>query len=412
MGSLSTSNQVYGESSSSAGGPTISIEKVFPILALSVFTALIGMGVIIPLIPIYVEQMGVTGIWIGVLFAVYSGTRVLMAPFIGRLSDRRGRKPLLMAGLILVVVASLGYIWANTLWILVLVRVVHGAAGGMIFPIAMSYVGDLSPEGKEGTWMGYFSATVFIALGVGPLLGGVLTENFGMTVTFATMSCLGFLSLLLTGLLLPESKAKQVADKVRISFRAILSSSMIQGLFGYRMTLEAGWGAYIGFISILAGVNLGLSTSQIGILLTANILLSSVMMILFGRIADKVNKKGMIVVSSLVTAASLAAMPLAGGFWSLLALNIFAGIVGAAEYPPASALVITEGRRFGMGSTVAVMTMSTSLGMVIGPLMGGVILDAVDVNASFYSAGGIMALGVVLFVCLTRRHHDSNDVGG
>jgi MFS family permease len=136
------------------------------------------------------------------------------------------------------------------------------------------------------------------------------------------------------------------------------------------------------------------------------------MMILFGRIADKVNKKGMIVVSSLVTAASLAAMPLAGGFWSLLALNIFAGIVGAAEYPPASALVITEGRRFGMGSTVAVMTMSTSLGMVIGPLMGGVILDAVDVNASFYSAGGIMALGVVLFVCLTRRHHDSNDVGG
>lgn len=282
----------------------------------------------------------------------------------------------------------------------------------MIFPIAMSYVGDLSPEGKEGTWMGYFSATVFIALGVGPLLGGVLTENFGMTVTFATMSCLGFLSLLLTVLLLPESKAKQVADKVRISFRAILSSSMIQGLFGYRMTLEAGWGAYIGFISILAGVNLGLSASQIGILLTANILLSSVMMILFGRIADKVNKKGMIVVSGLVTAASLAAMPLAGGFWSLLALNIFAGIVGAAEYPPASALVITEGRRFGMGSTVAVMTMSTSLGMVIGPLMGGVILDAVDVNASFYSAGGIMVLGVVLFVCLTRRHHDSNDVGG
>ena len=412
MGSLSTSNQVYGESSSSAGRPTISIEKVFPILALSVFTAMIGMGIIIPIIPIYVEQMGVTGIWIGILFAVYSGIRVLMAPFIGRLSDRKGRKPLLLAGLILVVVASLGYIWANTIWQLVLVRMVHGAAGGMIFPIAMSYVGDLSPEGKEGTWMGYFSATVFIALGVGPLLGGVLTENFGMTVTFATMSCLGFLSLLLTVLLLPESRAKQAVDKARISFRAMLSSGMIQGLFGYRMTLEAGWGAYIGFISILAGVHLGLSASQIGILLTANILLSSVMMILFGRIADKVNKKGMIVVSGLVTAASLAAMPLAGGFWSLLALNIFAGIVGAAEYPPASALVITEGRRFGMGSTVAVMTMSTSLGMVIGPLMGGVILDAVDVNASFYSAGGIMALGVVLFVCLTRRHHDSNDVGG
>ncbi len=410
--SLSTSNQDYGGSSSSAGRPTISIEKVFPILALSTFTAMIGMGVIIPIIPIYVEQMGVTGIWIGILFAVYSGSRVLTAPFIGRLSDRKGRKPLLMAGLILSVVASLGYIWAGNIWQLVLVRLVHGAAGGMIYPIAMSYIGDLSPEGKEGTWMGYFSATVFIALGVGPLLGGVLTEHFGMTVTFATMSCLGFLAFLLAGVLLPESRPQQLADKARISFQAMLSSGMIQGLLGYRLTLEAGWGAYIGFISILAGFQLGLGPSQIGILLTANILLSSFMMIPFGRIADKVNKKGMIIVSGLATAASLAAMPLAGGFWSLLALNIFTGIVGAAEFPPSSALTIAEGRRFGMGSTVAVMTMATSMGMVVGPLLGGAILDIADVNAVFYFAGAIMTLGVVLFVCLARRHRGSNEVGG
>lgn len=370
------------------------------------------MGVIVPLIPIYVDKMGVTGIWIGILFAAYSGTRVLTAPFIGRLSDRKGRKPLLLAGLILGVVASLGYIWAASPWQLVLVRLVHGVAGGMIYPIAMSYIGDLSPEGKEGTWMGYFSATVFTAFGVGPLLGGVLTENFGMPVTFVTMSCLGFLSFLLTALLLPESRPKQIAEKARVSFRAMLSSSMIQGLLGYRLTLEAGWGAYIGFISILAGVRLGLGPTQIGILLTANVLLSSFMMIPFGRIADKVNKKGMIIVSGLLTAASLAAMPLAGGFWSLLALNIFTGIVGAAEFPPSSALTITEGRRFGMGSTVAVMTMATSMGMVVGPLMGGAVLDIVNVNAVFYSAGGIMALGVVLFVCLSRRYRGSNEVRG
>jgi len=411
VGSLSINNQVAGGSSSSAGRPAISIEKVFPLLALSTFTAMIGMGVIIPIIPVYVEQMGVTGIWIGILFAVYSGTRVIMAPFIGRLSDRKGRKPLLIAGLIVSIVASLGYIWAGNAWQLVLVRLVHGAAGGMIFPIAMSYIGDLSPEGKEGTWMGYFSATVFIALGVGPLLGGVLTEHFGMTVTFATMSCLGFLAFLLASILLPESRPQQLADKARVSFRAMLSSGMIQGLLGYRLTLEAGWGAYIGFISILAA-RLGLGPSQIGILLTANILTSSLMMIPFGRIADKVNKKGMIIVSGLVTAASFAAMPLVGGFWSLLALNVFTGIVGAAEFPPSSALIIAEGRRFGMGSTVAVITMATSAGMVVGPLMGGAILDIADVNTVFYSAGGIMVLGVVLFVCLARRYRSSNEVGG
>ena len=361
------------------------------------------MGVIVPLIPVYVEQMGVTGIWIGILFAVYSGTRVLMAPFIGRLSDRRGRKPLLLAGLLLSVVAALGYIWATSPWQLVLVRLVHGAAGGMIYPIAMSYIGDLSPEGKEGTWMGYFSATVFTAFGIGPLLSGVLTENFGMTVTFASMSCLGFIAFLLVSILLPESRPKQVAEKARVSFRAIASSSMIQGLFCYRLTLEGGWGAYIGFLSVLAGVQLGLGPTQIGILITSNVLLSSVMMIPFGRVADRVNKRGMIIVSGLLTAASLAVMPFAGGFWPLLALNLFTGIVGAAEFPPSSALIIAEGRRFGMGSTVAVMTMSTSAGMVVGPLMGGAILDAVGIKYVFYAAGGIMILGLVLFSGLSRR---------
>ena len=400
---MSTNNQDLSGSSSTTGGPTLSIEKVFPVLALSVFTALIGMGVIVPLIPVYVEQMGVTGIWIGILFAVYSGTRVLMAPFIGRLSDRRGRKPLLLAGLLLSVVAALGYIWATSPWQLVLVRLVHGAAGGMIYPIAMSYIGDLSPEGKEGTWMGYFSATVFTAFGVGPLLSGVLTENFGMTVTFVSMSCLSFIAFLLASILLPESRPKQIAGKARVSFRTIASSGMIQGLFCYRLTLEGGWGAYIGFLSVLAGVQLGLGPTQIGILITSNVLLSSVMMIPFGRVADRVNKRGMIIVSGLLTAASLAVMPFAGGFWPLLALNLFTGIVGAAEFPPSSALIIAEGRRFGMGSTVAVMTMSTSAGMVVGPLMGGAILDAVGINYVFYAAGGLMILGLVLFSGLSRR---------
>jgi len=407
---LSTGDQIHSELTSSTNRPPISIEKIFPILALSVFTSLIGMGVIIPLIPIYVEQMGVTGIWIGILFAVYSGTRVLMAPFIGRLSDKKGRKPLLMAGLMLAALAALGYIWAGNPWQLVVVRIIHGAAGGLIFPIAMSYVGDLSPVGKEGTWMGYFSATAFIALGLGPLMSGVLTEHFGMTVTFISMSGLGFLSFLIAGILLPESRAKQVADKAQISFRAILSSGMIQGLLGYRLTLEAGWGIYIVSLAILAA-GLGLGPSQIGILLTANILISSLMMIVFGRVADKVNKKGMIIVSGVITAASLAAMPLIGGFWPLLALNIFAGIVGAAEYPPASALIITEGRRFGMGSTVAVLTMSTSAGMVVGPLIGGILLDTADVKAVFYAAGGIMILGLVWLVSFSRRPSISKDNG-
>jgi len=124
------------------------IKKVFPVLALSIFSSMLGVGIVAPLLPIYADEMGATGIWIGVIFGGFSISRTIVMPIIGRLSDRHGRKLFLGIGLLAYAIISLGYIWAENVSQLTAVRLIQGAASGMIIPIAQAYIGDISPEGK------------------------------------------------------------------------------------------------------------------------------------------------------------------------------------------------------------------------------------------------------------------------
>ena len=114
------------------------------------FSSNLGMGVVTPLLPLYAQSLGAAAVWVGAIMAAYGATSFLSTPFIGRLSDRRGRKRFLCLGLLCYSLLSLGYIWADSIFSLVMVRLLQGAAGGMVIPIAMAYVGDLSPRGEEG----------------------------------------------------------------------------------------------------------------------------------------------------------------------------------------------------------------------------------------------------------------------
>ena len=126
------------------------IRRVFPVLALAIFSSMLGAGIVVPLLPLYAEGMGATGLSLGFIFAGFAITRTLVTPFFGRLSDRKGRKLFLTIGLFTYALVSFAYVLAGHVYHLVLIRLVHGVTGAMILPIAQAYIGDLSPEGEEG----------------------------------------------------------------------------------------------------------------------------------------------------------------------------------------------------------------------------------------------------------------------
>ena len=383
------------------------VKKIFPILALSIFSAMLGVGIIAPLLPLYAENLGASGIWIGIIFAAFSISRSVFMPVFGRLSDRNGRKLFLSIGLFCFSITSLGYVWANSVQELTLVRLIQGAAGGMVVPITQAYVGDVSPEGEEGKWMGYFNAAFFTGFGFGPLMGGVLTEHFGMTIAFLSMGSLNFLAFLVVTLWLPEIKPQKVAQNSRASLLKPLTSNIVRGLFSFRIAFSIGRGIFASFLPIFAATSAGLGPTHIGILVMVVVLFMSLLQAFTGTIADKLNKRSLVILGSLTNVVFLILIPTATNFEHLLALCALGGIGGALSMPAASALNVEEGRKFGMGSTLGVFAMAFSIGMAIGPLLGGFMADTVNLNSAFYLGAVAGLIGTVLLVWFTRHEHQT-----
>jgi len=378
------------------------IKKVFPILAVSIFSAMLGVGLVSPLLPLYASDMGASGPELGLIFAGYGIVNTIATPIMGRLSDRRGRKLFLCIGLAGYAIFSLGYVWATNTPQLILVRLLMGAAGAMITPIAMAYIGDLSPEGEEGKWMGYANAAFFSGFGIGPLLGGALAERFGMNVSFYSMSCLCLLAFLIAVIFLPEIGQRKIRERGRLSFKDMSASPMVRGLFSFRLVQALGRGGVMTFLPIFVATYVGLGPTLIGVLLAVNMLPMTVLVALAGRLADKFNRKALIIIGNLIYLITLVLIPLADTFWQQLWLCFPRAIGGAISMPAATALTVEEGRKFGMGSTMSILMMAMGIGMAVGPPLSGVIADSVSINAVFYFGGIVGLIGTGLFAWFTR----------
>ncbi|MBI3930545.1 MAG: MFS transporter [Chloroflexi bacterium] len=379
------------------------IKKVFPVLALCVFSSTLGIGIVSPLLPLYLRDMGATSIWLGIIVASYFISNSVAVPIAGRLSDRRGRKLFLVIGLLAYAIISVGYVWAGTVSHLALVRLIQGIAGAVTIPIAMAYLGDLSPEGEEGRWQGYADAAFFSGFGFGPLLGGVVTENFGMTTAFLSMSSLNLLAAMVALVFLPESTRRQTSKEFHLSFKEMSASSMVKGLFSFRVAQALGRGGITAFLPIFASM-IGLSTSLIGILLTINILSMTLFTPLGGLLADRFNRRNLIILGNILFTILLAAIPLTTSFWLLLGVLLIHGLSATVSSPAAGALTVEEGRKFGMGSTISILFLAQSLGMALGPIISGGVADLLNIDSVFYLGAVLGIIGTALFIWFTRGY--------
>ncbi len=378
------------------------IKKVFPPLALALFSVMLGAGLIIPLLPLYAHSLGANITWLGIISASFFVASVISTPLFGRLSDRKGRKVFIAIGLLCYGIISLSFIWATTVYQLTLVRFLQGIAGGMIVPLIQAYVGDMAPPGAEGKWMGYFNATLLAGFGIGPLLGGTLTEHLGMTIAFVIMAGLSLIAFLIVILYVPNTTDRKIISSPRFSFKEMGQSRTIRGLVGFRLAFAFSRGILTTFLPLFASISMGLSPAFIGVLMAAVILLMSLPQTYGGNLADRFSRFPLVVIGSVTNLVFLALIPLTGNFWQLLTLCLFGSLGTAIALPAVSALIVEEGRKFGMGSTMAVFSVAFSAGMGIGSILGGIIGDFAGMNSTFYLGAGIGLLGTILFIYFNR----------
>ncbi|MFH2012694.1 MAG: MFS transporter [Pseudomonadota bacterium] len=379
------------------------VKRVFITLFLAGFTAMVGIGIIVPLLPLYAQTLGASGVWLGIIFSGFSLSRYIFMPVIGRLSDKKGRKIFICIGLFGYTLISMGYIISNSTYALAGIRFLHGFFAAMIIPIAMAYIGEISPEQKEGTFIGTFSVSLFAGFGTGPLLGGALKDYFGMNAPFYAMGGLSFIAFTMVLLFLPELHLyKKGWGTPRASYKKILENNVVKGITTFRLTNAVGRGMVATFLPVFAHQYLGLSGSKIGFLISANLLLTSFLQAPFGKLADKVSRSKLVIIGGLMVSLAIAMIPYAYDFTYLLVLNMVMGIAGALSLPAATALAVEEGRNLGMGAVMGVYDMSMSLGLASGPLIGGLLMDFMGINYIFLFGGVAGFVATVLFIWFMR----------
>ena len=369
-------------------------------LSVSVFTVMLGFGIISPLLPVYATSVGATGLWLGIIFAGFSVSRTFLMPVMGRLSDKQSKKRIIVLGLLLYTVISVLYIFASDVYFLTLVRMFHGLASVMVVPIAMAIVGEISVEGEEGIQMSTISTSRVLGRGFGPLIGGAIYAAFGMSSVFLVMSGLSVVAFVMVLLFIPDTKDLGV-QKNTLSYRQVLKSVRIRGLFLYRFTRAINLGVFFVFLPLFATV-IGLSVFEIGVLISSILVLTALLQRPFGYLADRFDRLNLIIFGFIFSAIPLFILPYTSNFVELIFLCSFIGVGRAISMPPSLALTIEIGRKIGMGFAMGLLSTAMGIGMITASLTSGFLLDFYGINLPFYFAGIISIITAPIIYLLLK----------
>jgi len=375
--------------------------RTFVTLLFSVFATVVGVGIVVPLLPIYAHDLGASGLYIGLIFGAFALSRTLFVPYFGRLSDHNGRKRIILGGLLAYAIISVAYVFADSVPALIVIRFFHGIASAMLMPVLQAYVGDISPEGRHGRVMGIYSSFVLVGLGLGPLIGGVINDNFGLDAAFITMGGLALIGFATCFFLLPPANSEQAGAQRRapVPWRTLLTDRTISALFLFRFGYVVCIGIVWGFLPLYADVEMGLSSASIGLLITLGILTSGSMNTPMGLLSDRIDKRLMIVVGGMLVATSMLLFGSAQSYVAMLVAAVLFGIGGGTCFPAHMAIATMKGgSNDSMGSVMALLTVAHSVGMLSGALLGGVLMDSFQLRFVFPVGATIMALAVVSFL--------------
>ncbi len=377
------------------------------IVLLTVFIDLLGFGIIIPLLPFYAQHFGASPTIIGLLTASYSLMQFLFVPFWGRMSDRIGRRPIILMSVFGSFISYFIFGLAGSLTVLFISRMLAGFMGANI-STANAYIADSTSFEERAKYMGMIGAAFGVGFMLGPFIGGVMSKiSYGAPGFLA--SGLSLVNVILAFYLLPESlKGKsQVARRVsffnfpviREAFRTPAIGNLVMVFFFYTVAFS---NLYVAFPLFTGDVlNYGAEANGylfayiglIGILIQGGAT---------GRLVKKFGERSLMIAGVVFLLVGLTFVP---GIHTLgpLMVSITLLAVGSALVTPSLTSLITKFAAIGQhGSALGVSQSFSSLARVLGPFWGGFIIGAVGIAWPFYT-GSIMLLAALVLAFRVPR---------
>ncbi len=391
----------------SPGYPAADVKtrSALPILFLVVFVDLLGFGMVIPVMPLYAKALGAPKEWIGLLMTGYSAMQFVFTPIWGRLSDRHGRRPLLLLSIAMTAVGFLGYAVAPSFAWLLASRFFAGIATANI-AIAQAYIADVTPPEGRAKGMGIIGAAFGLGFVLGPFIGGVLSIHSVAAPGYAA-AALAMVNGIAAFFILPEPERRVAGAESRARFLALLDEMKKPGIRRLVVIYLVAVFAFSGMeatFSLLANDRFGLDREHVSWLFAyIGLIVVIVQGGMIGPLTRRFGEKRLLVAGLAFQAIGLATLPYAGGTAGLYLACVPISVGNGLSNPALTALLSRNARADDQGGTLGIGQSAAAFGRIVGPGSATWTYDRIWLGVPYLSGALLMALSAAIGLTLGAR---------
>ncbi|MCX9084461.1 MAG: MFS transporter [Candidatus Methanoperedens sp.] len=363
----------------------------FILTSLSTFTLFSSFYFLLITLPIYIQKIGGTESEIGFIIGVFTISAVVLRPFIGQEVDRRGRKNILISGLLVFLVSMLLYNYTNNVTSLLLLRVFHGVGWGAATTAATTLIADISPPKRRGEAMGIFGMSSNVAMAIGPFLSMILLVAYDFSILFMIAAGIALVSLLFA---LPISENVVSHRRTPLFSREALFASILM------FTVSLSYGSIVSFLSLFAQKQ---GITNPGIFFSVFAVTLIIVRTFAGKLSDKKGRTFVILPGMIIIAGGLFLLSTASSLSIFLASAFLYGLGFGFVHPSLMALLVDSVSEEGRGAAMGTFTAAFDLGIGVGSIVLGFVLQYFDFQVMYSVSALIVLAGALLLISRTRN---------
>lgn len=375
----------------------VPVPKGFWTLWTTVALDLVGFGIVVPILAVYAERFGASGLTVGLLFTAFSAAQFVCAPLLGRLSDRVGRKPVIVISLLGTAVGSFVCGAANTLWLLFAGRILDGASGASL-SVAQAAVGDMASPEERPRLMGLLGAGFGVGFVIGPAIGGLATLG-GPHVPFYVAGAIALANALAAMVRLPETRVAtaDAAPPARSRRRPLSPTLRRLAVIGFVSTLA--FTAFESTFGLLGHHRFGFGERGSSfIFLGIGLFLVVIQGLLYGRLAGRFGINALLLWGVVLLIIALTTLSFAYVWVTLLTACALLTFGQGISSPSITSLVSQAAPAARRGEAMGFQQASYAIGRIVGPPLAGWMFDHAGMWTPYAAAAGLFVIALVLLL--------------
>lgn len=360
-----------------------------------------SMTLLYPVIPPFAASLGGTVTQVGIAVGLQSYVAALTQAPLGLLSDRLGRRRLLLAGIVVYILCYISYLFVGSLEVLIVVRAINGLGNAAFYPAASALIVDMAPLEKRGEALGLFATGTQLGSMAGPALGGFLLQSYNYQVTFLTSAVISILGLLLA---LSSSKGGgggAISHREKLSINWLWDKESIISMAA-TLIVMVGIASIISFLP-LYGPKININVAQVGMIIGTIFTGSVLLRFLAGKLSDRLGRMPVILVG--MTLCAVGALPfffVTTAFPMHLAALVF-GVGIGSTLPACSALIADRAPLRMRGFAMGLNSASFNAGMALGATFLGIIADKAGFPIMYLTTSAFIGVSILVIFLITRN---------